>query len=193
MSRKKISKNKAKKTIKKAKNQIKTTSSILSMEKELKSIPAKLIAQLQKESARLKKQESRTQSGLKKLENKKRVATNKQNALNLKAQDSRSTTIKKKLVAITKITHKIEKNISQLTSELSFIQNQLHLTTEKQAQIVSISQEIAQLDKKTKIKSTKVATKSSKKAPAKIEPLQPQTENMNELLDSSLQPEEVVS
>lgn len=194
MSRKKISKNKAKKTIKKPKNQIKAISSILSMEKELKSIPAKLTAQLSKEAAKLKKQESRIQTSLKKLENQKRVANNKQNSLTLKAQNARSGTAKKQLVAINKIIQKLEKNITQLVSELSHTQNQLSLTTEKQYQILSISKEIAQLDKKSKIKSTQVATKSSKKASSQIEPLQPKAENLNELLDSSFQPaEEIVS
>lgn len=187
MSRKKISKTKAKKTTNKAKNQ-KKTSSILSMEKELRSLPAKLIKQLRKESARLKKAESTTQSSLKKMQAQKKVITNKQNTLSAKLKDKRSTTVKNQLFALKKNSAKTDRNIAQLTAELTTTKNQSSVISQKQAEILYISKEIAQLDKKTKTKPAKPTIKSSKKTRTQAVPLEPQypTEKVEEFIDSSL-------
>jgi hypothetical protein len=190
MSRRNVSKVKVKKTINKTKKQkkAKTSSPIQSMEKEFKNMPAKLIQQLRKEAVILKKQESNINLSLKKIQKQKKSVTNQQTLLLAKSQGKQSGSIKKQLLVIKRNDDKINQSMTKLTSELERIQNHLSIASEKQAQFIYISKEIAQLDKRAKLKLPKASTQSRKKLKPEVKPLAPRDtmQPIQEFIDSTL-------
>jgi hypothetical protein len=194
MSGKKLAKAKSQKNKNTMKKKTKSNTSTQLLEKEFRSMPALLIQQLRKESAALKKQESSLRASLKKTQQQKTVADNKHTSLVAKYAEKQSATLKKQLNASKKINDKLNQNLKQLTSGLAKIQIQLSNTSDKQAQFLLISKEIAQLGKKTKAAIT--INKPAKRSKPRIEPLNPQDTNqqIQQMIESALsQPTETKS